>query len=144
MGGMKKVSWITILYISIIFSFGGIANAARDQDGFVSTDNTQARLVRLETKLQLKFDELEKALILARQLIEKDKEIATINLNNRLESMNEFRSQMNKAESTYATKDLVETRISELERLVYIGVGLVLAIQFFLILYINSRKNSNK
>jgi CHASE3 domain sensor protein len=89
-------------------------------------EDTLTRLVRLETAVDLKFKELDRALVLARELSSKDREIATEVLNRRLEGMNEFRAQMNKQEASYATKQ----EIRAVERLVWIGIGLLVALQF--------------
>jgi hypothetical protein len=97
----------------------------------VEMDDTLSRLVRLETAVELKFEELEKALILARELAKNDRETATNVLNHRLEGMNEFQKRMDKLEGTFATK----TELRGVERLVYVGVGIVLAVQFVILLF---------
>ena len=127
---MMVTKWACTLILLAFLSFGHI-----DSYAYVTSDDIQSRLARLETRTDLKFAEMEKALVLARDLAERDREVATTTLNNRLESMNEFRAQINKAEATYATKDAVDARIKEIERLVYIGVGLLLALQFLVVFY---------
>ena len=47
-----------------------------EKNEFVSNKDTLTRLVKLETKIQLKFEEVEKALVLAREQIERDKVFA--------------------------------------------------------------------
>lgn len=91
----------------------------------MSDEDTLVRLVKLETAVKLKFEEMDKALILARELACRDKENATEVLDRRLESMNEFRAQMNKQEATYATRN----ELRAVERLVYIGIGIILAFE---------------
>ena len=78
-----------------------------------SSRDTLERLVRLETKICLKFEELEKAIVLAREISEKDKVLARETIDARLQHMNEFQHQVNLQ-----------------GRLIYIGVGIVIAIQF--------------
>jgi hypothetical protein len=95
------------------------------------------------TKLETTIGELQKAIIIARSLHEQTTDRDTAAMNIRLEGMNEFRTQMNRAEATYATKDAVATRVSELERLVYMGVGGVFVLQLFVGFYL-SRKGKER
>ena len=106
-----------------------------------------ARLVRLETKVCLKFEEMEKATVLAREQIEMQRTIAKNDLDVRLEGMNQFRQQINRMEGSLVTKDSLtnelksvreytngETRtlgarIDSLSKLVYMGLGIVIALQ---------------
>ena len=83
-------------------------------DDYISPRETSDRLVRLETKVELKFDAIEKNLTLAKY-----------NLDYRLQGMNEFQKRMDKLEGTFATKAEVATN----SKLIYIGVGLILALQ---------------
>jgi len=105
----------------------------------ISNEDTAVRLTKLETTIA----ELHKAIALARVVTEQSTDKASSALNIRLEGMNEFRAQMNKAEATYATKDAVATRIREIERLVYMGVGGVFVLQLFVGIYL-SRKGKER
>jgi CHASE3 domain sensor protein len=108
-----------------------------DNEEYISQKDTLSRLVRLETKVCLKFEEMEKAIVLAREQIERDKELAKNDLDRRLASMNEFQKRMDKLEGTFATKDYVNDtiasinlRINSVEKLVFIGVGILISLQF--------------
>ncbi len=103
-----------------------------DSEGYISNRDTLSRLVRLETKVCLKFEELEKALVLARETVSAEMNKATSALNSRLEGMNEFRRQMDKQEGTYAKKEAVDRELDSIKRLLYIGVGLMLAVGIIL------------
>jgi hypothetical protein len=46
--------------------------------------------------------------------------------------MNEFRRQMDRQEGTFAKKESVDKEIDSIKRLLYIGVGLVLAFEILL------------
>jgi hypothetical protein len=78
-----------------------------------------------EDMFKQKNIDLDQSITLAREQIRREKENATAALDIRLESMNEFRAQMNKAEAAYATK----TELRAVERLVYIGVGIILTFE---------------
>ena len=129
------------------------------------------RLTRLETKMCLKFEEMERALVIARENIEADKILARDQLAHRLEGMNEFQKRMDKLEGTFIPREAVNTDMTairnlitseikvvgvtletikktlsdtistqeksfdnkhdSLSKLVYIGLGIVLALQLF-------------
>lgn len=97
---------------------------------YVSQRDTLSRLVRLETKVCLKFEELDKALVLARESTAKELDRASTAMNTRLEGMNEFREQMNKQEATYAKKETVNKELDDIKKLLYMGIGIVIALQF--------------
>ena len=97
-------------------------------DNFSSSQDTLSRLVRLETKVHLKFEEIDKAIVLARDMAEKEKMSTKADLDYRLAGMNEFRETLRDQAGTFATKEAV----SRLERLVSIGIGVVMAVQFIL------------
>jgi hypothetical protein len=119
-----------------------------DNERYMSEKDTLSRLVRLETKICLKFEEIEKATVLAREQIEKDKVLARQQLDHRLEGMNEFQRRMDKLAGTFVTKSDLEGAIkatksdlegaikainikaSATEKLVMIGVGIVVTLQF--------------
>lgn len=97
------------------------------------------RLVKLETAVGLQFTEMEKALILAREQIERDKRDAANTLNHRLEGMNEFQKRMDKLEGTFITEKTCEQRQKEIDRrvsinsrLIYIAVGIFLMLEFLI------------
>ena len=83
--------------------------------------DTLERLVRLEASTYVKFVEIEKAINLAREGIDY-----------RLNGMNEFQKRMDKLEGTFATKDNVHV----LSKLVYVGLGIVLAVQLLIYAFI--------
>jgi len=85
------------------------------------------RLVQLETNFKVCKEKDAEALVLSRELMQKDKELATVSLDKRLESMNEFRHQMEKQEGCFARKDDTEKEFNALRKLVYVGLGIVLA-----------------
>ena len=102
-----------------------IAIPVAAEDPYISGRDTLERLVRLEMEVQLRFREIEKAIELAKDNEDSRRIDAKLSNDARLESMNEFRQQMNRAEGTYATK----VEHSALERLVYIGIGILMAVQ---------------
>ena len=88
--------------------------------------NTIDRLARLETCVNLKFVELDKALTLARDLARDERENTKVELDRRLEGMNQFQKRMDRLEGTFAT----QKELQALSKIIYIGIGIVLAIQF--------------
>jgi len=114
---------------------------------YISPRDTLERLVRLETKLCIKFEAMDKALVLARELATKQIDTAFVAMNTRLEGMNEFRHQLERQESQFLRKEdlarelavIRELRISEIksikerqdkmEKMFYVGLGIVLTIQ---------------
>jgi hypothetical protein len=96
-------------------------------------DELTERLARLETKVCLKFDEMDKALVLSREIMER-----------RLAGMNEFQKRMDRLEGSFATRDnmqilenLVNEKVSKSEfqivqRAVWIGIGAVVVLQIAL------------
>ncbi len=85
------------------------------------------RLVTLETQ----NDERQIALRLARENVEKEKISAKNALDHQLEQMNNLQRKMDKQESTFATKD----ELQKISRLVYIGLGIMLAIEIIFKLF---------
>ena len=57
-------------------------------------------------------------------------ELAKSQMEHRLEGMNEFQKRIDRIEATFATR----SELKVVEKLAYIGVGIVLAIQFIMIL----------
>lgn len=93
---------------------------------FISHANTLERLAKLETHVVLKFKELDTATILARELAEKERDRTKRELDYRLSGMNEFQKRMDKLEGTFATREMLQ----QVEKIVYIGIGIVIALQF--------------
>ncbi len=83
-------------------------------------------LTEMEERTIIRFESMEKALVLARDLAQADKELARNILEHRLIGMNEFQKRMDKLEGTFATKD----QLNSLSKLLYIGVGIVITLQF--------------
>jgi hypothetical protein len=118
-----------------------------DTDRYISDRDTLERLVRLETKICLKFEELDKTcpvrhaiidrdIVLARETLEKSRIEAKETIEHRMEGMNQFQKRIDRLEASFATKDdisytkkIFDDKYDTLARLVYIGVGLVLAAQ---------------
>ena len=97
-----------------------------------------ARLVRLETKICLKFEEVDRALILARELVERQRQEAKEIIDHRLEILNDHQRRMDKLENTFAATDMLHNEVRSItkrqditDRLVYIGVGIAIALQIF-------------
>lgn len=97
-----------------------------------------ARLVRLETKICLKFEEVDRALILARELVERQRQEAKEIIDHGLEILNDHQRRMDKLENTFATTDMLQNEVRSItkrqditDRLVYIGVGIAIALQIF-------------
>jgi hypothetical protein len=102
--------------------------------------DTLQRLVKVETYINLKFAEQDNALKLARENddLHRREEKAANEI--RLGNMNGFRERIDRLEGTLATRDFVNaknelfnTRLAGLTRLVYIGLGIVLALQAVLV-----------
>lgn len=99
----RSILFIILLLPSIVLA-----------DDYISPRETSDRIVKLETRVDLKFEELEKNISLAKQ-----------NLDYRLQGMNEFQKRMDKLEGTFATKEEVQSN----SRLIYIGIGILFAFQ---------------
>ena len=99
-----------------------------EPDKYISDRETLERLVRLETKVHMKFESLEQALMLARQTVKSDRDERKIELDRRLEGMNQFQKRMDKLEGTFATR----SELAAVSKLLYIGLGIVAAFQFFM------------
>lgn len=72
-------------------------------------------VAKLCVKYNLKFSEIDKALILAREIVEKDKIHARDQIEIRLEGMNQFQRRMDRLESTFSTKTDLDDRIKIME-----------------------------
>ena len=73
------------------------------------------------------------------QVLEKNTDTARLSMEKRLEGMNEFRQQLKDQNGTFITKTdyegrhlTLETKIEALEKIVYIGLGICLALEIAL------------
>ena len=92
--------------------------------------------ISIKDYLDFKFQELDKRLQLRAELTDKALTKAEVILNARLESMNEFREQLSKQASTFIVREafeikqkVLEDKISNLAKFVYIGIGGIMTIQ---------------
>jgi len=90
--------------------------------------DAEIRLALLEKEVQLRFKEMEKALVLARDLVTSDTRAAADIINQKLIHMNEVYTQMREQRATFATK----TEFRSVERLVFIGAGIVVAFEILI------------
>jgi hypothetical protein len=99
---------------------------------------TESEYERHQSQCEKLFDAKIKALLIKISGVEKVSEthikeikdsiiLAKSDLDYRLRGMNEFQKRMDRLESTFVTRDVME----KLEKIVYTGLGIVLAIQFF-------------
>jgi len=99
---------------------------------------TESEYERRQSQCEKLFDAKIKALLIKISGVEKVSEthireikdsiiLAKNDLDYRLRGMNEFQKRMDRLEATFASRDALE----KVERVVHIGLGLVLAIQFF-------------
>jgi CHASE3 domain sensor protein len=87
------------------------------------------RLATLETRVCLKFEDLDKALVLARQLAEEEKRLTREQTARHFDDVNNFQKRMDRMSDALATKEWVTEKIDALSKLVYIGVGIVLVLE---------------
>ena len=73
------------------------------------------------------------------QTLEKNMDLSRISMDKRLDGMNEFRQQLKDQNGTFITKtdyegrhQTLETKIEGLEKIVYVGLGVCMAIEFAL------------
>jgi glucose-6-phosphate isomerase len=92
--------------------------------------------VSLREYFDTKFADLEKQLALRDELTAKALVKADETLNLRLEGMNEFRAELTKQAQTFVKQsefrlhiEKIETKISMLTKIVYIGIGILLVLQ---------------
>jgi glucose-6-phosphate isomerase len=95
-------------------------------------DSTIERLTRLETKVHLKFEELDRALVLAAANVEKEKILARDQTRLHFDEVNQFQKRMDKMAAMFATREWVIDKLEQVNKLIYIGVGLAIAIGFVL------------
>lgn len=112
----------TLLIILILLS-GFLVESYAQTDKFHSNEYIQIRerLIKLETEVCLKFDERDKALDLATDLS-----------NKHFYELNQSKEHLAKVEVMFATKEYVEMLIEPLRKLIYIGVGIFVAINALL------------
>ena len=84
---------------------------------YISARETLERLVRLEETVRHKFEEHERALVLARNA-----------LDSRLEGMNQFQKRIDRLENTFATK----TELNIVQRYIYIAIGILITAEVML------------
>ena len=107
------------------------------------------RLVKLETTVDLGFKSMDNALVLARTTAESDRNRVKSELDHRLTGINEFQHRIDRLEATYVTLTYLDakltnlnetiralsisfnTQLKSISRIVYIGVGIAIALQFF-------------
>lgn len=95
-------------------------------------ESTIDRLARLEERVDLKFMELDKSIVLAANNLEKEKIYTRDQISDHFEVVNNARARIDKLTKTFATRDWVNEKLAPLSKLVYIGVGLVLIFEFVL------------
>ena len=83
-----------------------------------------------------KFEELEARIVLMNDANSKALEVADKDLQRRLEGMNEFRAQLTTQAANFITRDLhdrelelIKAKLDNNTKLLYIGLGIVTAIQ---------------
>jgi len=86
------------------------------------TDN-----VNLREYIERIMDEREKRIYDHFRTNKEALDLARAQIDYRLEGMNAFQKRMDRLENTFATKD----QLASIARLVYVGVGIVLAFQAF-------------
>lgn len=88
------------------------------------------RLVKLETSVDLGFKSTDKALVLARETLEKDRILTKKELDANLSTLTLSEKNFGKLERTFATKDEVAKEFRAINRVIYIGVGVFIAFEF--------------
>jgi hypothetical protein len=127
---MKRLCFIVALFAFIIFP--SLSLTTSYNDGLLTHTAIVERIARLETRMDLKFEELDKALVLARELVETERVLAKGQTDVHFKAVNESQARMDKMSATFATKEWAEERLSSLEKLVYIGLGMVLLLEALL------------
>lgn len=91
----------------------------------------------------IRINELDKRMNLQLQSQEKTTELASNELKARLHAMNEFREQLKEQNSTFITREsyelnmrVIEAKIETLQKMVYIGIGIVLVLEVLLKVFI--------
>jgi hypothetical protein len=83
----------------------------------------------IETLLATRFDNVDTALALAREMSEQSKDLARQDLNRHLELLNNSAKKIEKLEGTFATKDGVAREFKNINRIIYIGVGAFIVLE---------------
>lgn len=102
---------------------------------YISDRETLERLVRLESIVQLKFDEMAKALILAQIANDKISSEAKRVVDERLEGLNQHRERLIRMEGTFATKEELAVAL----KYIYIAMGILIAVEVVIQLFIKRR-----
>ena len=93
----------------------------------------EVAVAKLCAKYELRFQEIDKALVLARELSEKDKVYARDRMEVRLVGMNEFQKRMDRLEGTFATKETMNQKLDAHSKIIYMAIGALAAIQVIII-----------
>jgi hypothetical protein len=119
-------------------------------ENYISGTDTLERLARLETKVHLKFAELDKAIILAANNVEKEKNYTREQNADHFKLVNNFQARMDKMSEAFAVKhdvhsdldrmklafddklELLKSLINNNTKLIYIGVGILLCLEVIL------------
>ena len=103
------------------------------------TKDDPQRLTSLEEKVNNKIEDTGKAIILARELIKNSTDEQKEYMKYRLGILNDAHARADQIKNTFATKaelkaesEKTQLEIKALSRLVYIGLGLVLAGQIYI------------
>ena len=94
----------------------------------MTDDNHLQNKVDLREYIERIMDEREKRIYDHFRANKEALDLARKQIDYRLKGMNEFQKRMDRLESTFATKE----QLALVSRLVYIGVGIVVAFQFFI------------
>jgi hypothetical protein len=89
------------------------------------------RIDLVKSSLDFGFAAMEKALILARDAATDEKRSAECTLNAHLEKLNQHSTKMERLESTFATKEGVAKEFKFVNKVLYIGLGIFIAVEFF-------------
>jgi hypothetical protein len=106
-------------------------------DDYISPSNTLERLVRLETKIHLKFEALDKALLIAEKQLKEERIYTRDQIAEHFKLVNNSQARMDKLVERLAAQkwvleklEEIDNRFSDVRRLVYIGVGIAISFGF--------------
>jgi len=106
------------------------------------------RITTVETETRIRHEEAQRALVLAREVERLRLELSNVELKHRLEVLNDHKKSMDELKGILASKDFVldkvdivkekvesaQNRQEPKNKLIYIGLGVFLAIQFIALL----------
>ena len=101
-------------------------------EGYISGDDNLERLAKLETKVCLKFAELDKALVLAAEKTKEEKIYTRDQIADHFKLVNNFQSRIDKMVESFATKEDMNNKFTQMYRLLWIGIGIVMATEVFM------------